>query len=128
MASHAGGWAPGTLVRFGSLDFIVTIDEGLERIQIPTRPDSLEAVIEVLLGLRLRHQEEGVLLGSQRLDFDSARLGRQLRALLGPRSTQEDLCRAIFSLANVAALLTGGEPFSPDIVAEHPPRQCSHSA
>jgi len=54
MASHAGGWAPGTLVRFGSLDFIVTIDEGLERIHIPTRPDSLEAVVEVLLGLRLR--------------------------------------------------------------------------
>jgi hypothetical protein len=29
MANHAGGWAPDAIMRFGSLDFIVTAEEGL---------------------------------------------------------------------------------------------------
>ena len=50
--------------------------------------------------------------------FDSARLGRQLQSLLGPRPTQEDLRLAIFAFANVTAQLAGEEPLSPDLATE----------
>jgi hypothetical protein len=38
MANHAGGWALGVLVHFGSLDFIVTTEGALEQIHVPAQP------------------------------------------------------------------------------------------
>jgi len=78
MANHTEGWAPGALVRFGSLDFIVTSDGSLEQIQAPVRPTDIDTTIDMLQGLRLRDQEPGT-------------------------PAQENLRCTIYSLANVAA-------------------------
>jgi len=43
MANHAGSWASGALVRFSSLNFIITLDGGLERIQAPACPSGIDA-------------------------------------------------------------------------------------
>jgi len=47
------------------------------------------------------------------------RLERQLQAVLGPHSTQDDLRCTTYALANVAAQLAGGDPISPDVMADH---------
>jgi hypothetical protein len=115
MANHAGGWAPGALVRFGSLDFI---GGGLEQIRVPVQPahtTNLNPVVEAFEGMRLRALEDRVSEDSGPLDFDYESLGSQLRVFLGPRSTQEDLHHVLFSLANVMAQLSKGEPLSPEI-------------
>ena len=56
MSNHTEGWAPGVLMHFGSLDFIVTINGGLERIQAPTRSDSV--VTNTPQGPCLHRQEQ----------------------------------------------------------------------
>jgi hypothetical protein len=53
MANHAEGWAPGALVCFGSLDFIITIGGGLEQIQSPTRFGDDNVITDTLRGLCL---------------------------------------------------------------------------
>jgi hypothetical protein len=55
--------------------------------------------------------------GSVPLDFDYESLGHQLHVFLGPRSTQEDLHHLLFSLANITAQLSGGEPLCLEIPA-----------
>ena len=92
MANHAGAWAPGALVCFGSLDFIITLGGGLERIQAPTRSGGVNTVTNTLQGLRFHRQEQDVPMTPSRCSIDSARLERQLQAVLGPHSTQDDLC------------------------------------
>jgi hypothetical protein len=79
MANHAGGWAPGALVRFRSLDFTVTIEGGLELVHIPVRPPrttNLDPVVEAFEGLRLRTPEDRASKGSWPHDFDCERLRR----------------------------------------------------
>jgi hypothetical protein len=91
MANHAGGWAPGVLVHFGSLDFIVTMRVGLEQIHVPihsTRIAILDPVVEAFEGLRLYTPWDRASRGDWLLDFDHERLRRQLRAFLGPRQTR----------------------------------------
>ena len=103
MANHTEGWAPGALVRFGSLDFIVTSDGSLEQIQAPVRPTDVDTTIDMLQGLRLRDQEPGAPAASSSDTFDSARLEHHLPAFLGRHPAQENLRCTIYSLANVAA-------------------------
>ena len=74
MANHAEGWAPGALVRFGSLYFIVTIRGGLEQIQAPKRSSGVSAVTDMLQGLRLHCHEQGAPVAPPRSGFDSARM------------------------------------------------------
>ena len=51
MASHDLSWAPGTHVRFGDLDFIVTMEGGLAMARVAVRPlhsTGLDAIAEAL--------------------------------------------------------------------------------
>jgi hypothetical protein len=64
MACHDISWVPGTRIRFGSLDFIVTAEGDLERALTPVLPSpatGLDTVIETLEGLRLRPSESHAL-------------------------------------------------------------------
>jgi hypothetical protein len=90
MANHVGGWAPGALVRFGNLDFIVTTEGGLGQVQVPVWPartTSLDPVIDAFEGMRLRTSEDSAFGDSWLLDFDFEMLGHQLHDFLGPRPT-----------------------------------------
>ena len=117
MANHTEGWDPGALVRFGSLDIIVTSDGSLEQIQAPVRPTDVDTTIDMLQGLRLRDQEPGAPAASSSDTFDSAHLEHHLPTFLGRHPAQDNLRCTIYSLANVAAQLAGGDPISLDIVA-----------
>jgi len=117
MANNDATWALETLVRFGSLDAIITIDGRLERIQTPTHSGGASTVANTLQGLHLRRREQGVPAAPPRCSFDSVRLERQLQAFRGPHTTQDDLRCTIYSLANVAAQLAGGNPISPSVMA-----------
>jgi hypothetical protein len=124
MANHAGGWAPGMLVRFGSLDFIITTKGGLEQIHVPARPihaSVLNSIVEDFGGWQLHAPEDRHPGDSPPLNFNYERLGHQLRVFLGPQPTQEDLYLTLFSLANVTTQLSGGEPLSPEIPARSVP-------
>jgi hypothetical protein len=119
MANHAGGWAPGALARFRSLDFIITMEGGLELVHVPVQPprtSNLDPVVEAFEGLWLSTPEDCASEGSGPFDFDCERMGRQLHTFLGPRSTQDDLYCILFSLANVMVQLFGGEPLSLEIL------------
>jgi hypothetical protein len=108
------------LVHFGSLDFIVTTGGGLKQIHVlvrPTRTANLDPVVEGFEGLRLHTLGGRASEGDWLLDFNSRRLRHKLRAFLGPRPTQEDLCQVLFSLTNITAQLSGGESLSPKIMA-----------
>jgi hypothetical protein len=83
MANHDRSWAPGALVRFGSLDFIISLGGGLERIQAHTHSSSVNTVTNTLRGMRLHHQED-IPASHHRSGFDTARLELQLQAVLGP--------------------------------------------
>jgi hypothetical protein len=66
-------------MRFGSLDFIVAMEEGLEPVHIPIRPPrttNFDPVVEAFEGLRLNTLEDCASEGSEPLDFDCKRLGR----------------------------------------------------
>jgi len=118
MANNTGSWASGALMRFGSLDFIVTIGGGLERIQAPTHSDGINAVTHALRDLRLRRQGDASA-SHQRSGFDIACLERQLQTFLGPRSIRDDFRCTVYTLANVAAPLAGGYPIPPNVMADH---------
>jgi hypothetical protein len=119
MANHAGGWPSGALMRFGSLDYIITMEGGLEQVRVPiqpTRAANLDPVVEAFEGLRLRAPEDRTSESSWFPDFDYKRLGCQLHAFLGPRVTQEDLLQGFFLLANITVELSGGELLSQKIM------------
>jgi hypothetical protein len=106
MANHTGGWALGTLVRFGSLDFIITMEGGMEQVHVsipPLHTINLDSVIEALEELQLRTPEACTSRSSWPLGSDHKGLHSQLSTFLGPRSTQEDLRCVLFSLANIMA-------------------------
>jgi hypothetical protein len=120
MANHARAWVPGMLVHFGSLDFIVTTGGGLEQIRVPVRPartTNPDPVVKAFEVMRLRASEDRASRVSGPLNFDYESLGHQLRVFLGPRPTQEYLRPVVFSLANITAHLSRGEPFSLEILA-----------
>jgi len=111
MANDDESWAPGMLMRFGSLDFIISLGGGLKRIQAPTHSSGIDAVTDTLRGQHLFHQGD-IPAPHHRSGFDSPRLERQLQAVLGPHSTHDDLGCTAYALANVAAQLAGGDPIS----------------
>jgi hypothetical protein len=75
-------------VHFGSLDFIVAMEWGLELVHVPVRPPrttNLNPIVKAFEGLRLSTPEDCDSEGSGPLDFDCERLRRQLHTFLGPR-------------------------------------------
>jgi hypothetical protein len=118
MANHAEGLAPGALVRFGSLDFIVTIGGGLEHIHVlvrPTRTANLGPVVEAFEGMRLRARRimppriVGPLTSIMRV------WGIKLHVFI------------LFSLANIMAQLSGGETLSLEIPTMGVPKRLPFS-
>jgi len=60
MASHGISWVPGAHVRFGDLDFIITVEGELARAHVVVQPlhsTGLDTMIEALDELRLRAPE-----------------------------------------------------------------------
>jgi hypothetical protein len=105
-------------MHFGSLDFIITMEGGLEQIHglvRPARTANLDPLVEAFEGMWLRTPEDRASKVSGPLDFNYESLGRQLRIFLVSRPTQEDLRLVLFLLANVTAQLSGGEPLSLEI-------------
>ena len=87
MASHGVSWVPGAHVRFGNLDFIVTIGGELVQAPIAVQPlhsAALDAIVEALEELRLHAPEAHAPGNDQLLSFDYGRLEHQLGAFLGP--------------------------------------------
>jgi hypothetical protein len=120
MASHGINWTLGAHVRFGSLDFIITMEgklvQALAPIQ-PPPPTSLNAIVEALEELlQLNAPEDRTPGRDQHLDFDFGRLEHQLAVYLGPHPSWEDLCALTFSFVNIMTQLAGGETLSPDIL------------
>jgi hypothetical protein len=75
-------------MRFGSLDFFVTMEEELARAPAPIRPlhsAGIDIVIEALEELQLRALEARPSGSDRLLDFDYGRMERQLYVFLGPR-------------------------------------------
>ena len=104
MAIHGVSWVPGAHVRFGNLDFIVTMEGELMQAPIavqPLHPASLNAIAKALEELQLHALEAYAPRSDQLLGFDYERLERQLGAFLGPRPSREDLRHLTFSFANV---------------------------
>jgi len=102
-------------VRFGSPDFIVTMEKEVAQAPAAVQPlhsTGLDAIVEALEELQL-HAPEAHVPGSDRLlGFDYGRLERQLDAFLRPRPSREELRYLTFSFANAMMQLAGGEPLS----------------
>ena len=87
MATHDISWVPGACVCFGSLDFIVTTEGGLEQAPAAVQPlhsTSLDTIDEAFEELRLHAPKARAPGCDQLLDFDYERLEHQLAAFLGP--------------------------------------------
>ena len=87
MASHDVSWVPGTHVRFGNLDFIVTTEGKLVQAPVVVQPlhsAGLDAITEVLGELQLHTLEARAPGSDQLLGFDYRRLEHQLGTFLGP--------------------------------------------
>ena len=89
MASHGISWVSGAHVRFGDLDFIVTVGGELALAHTAVQPLPC-------------------------IGLNYGRLERRLGTPLGPQLSREDPCHLTFSYANDVAWLTGGEPLSPE--------------
>ena len=75
MANHNVSWVPGAHVRFGSLDFVITV--GGELVRAHTAIQSFPSI-----------------------GLDHERLGRQLGASLGPQQSRENQRRLALSNDN----------------------------
>ena len=54
MAYTALSWVPGALVRFGALEFVVTLDRGLERVHVPISvTPTIDDIVEAFHSLRV---------------------------------------------------------------------------
>ena len=74
-------------MRFGSLDFFVTVEGELARAPAPINPFhsiGLDVIVETLEELQLHAPEPHASGSNPLLDFDYERLERQLDAFLGP--------------------------------------------
>ena len=79
MASHDVCWVPGMHVRFGNLDFIVTIEGELAQVPTVVQPlhsAGLDAIAETLEELQLHAPEAHAPGSDQLLSFDYGRLER----------------------------------------------------
>ena len=88
MASHGVSWVPGVHMRFGNLDFIITMEGELAQVPAIVQPlhsASLNAIAKALEELQLHAPEARAPRSDQLLGFDYGRLERQLSAFLGPR-------------------------------------------
>ena len=106
MANHNLNWVPGMHVRFGDLDFIITVEGELARAPIVVQPfhsTDLDRIIEMLNELQLHVLEAHTSGSSQLLDFDYGSLEDPLGVFLGPRLSREDLCHLTFSFTNIMA-------------------------
>ena len=113
MTSHGVSWVPGAHMRFGNVDFIVTLEGELAQVPAAVQPlhsAGLDTITEALEELQLHAPEARTLGSHQLLGFDYRRLERQLGAFLGPRLSREDLCHLTFSFANIMAQLAGESP------------------
>jgi hypothetical protein len=75
MASHDVSWTPGAHVRFGSLDFLTTVEGGLVRAPAlvqPPRSASLDTAIEALEKLQL-HAPEAQATGATSFSTSTTR-------------------------------------------------------
>ena len=72
MANHNVSWVPGAHVRFGSLDFVITV--GGELVWAQTAIQSLPSIV-----------------------LDHKKCGRQLGISLGPQQSRENQCRLALS-------------------------------
>ena len=53
MAYTTLSWVPGALVRFGALEFVVTLDRGLERVHVPASvTPAIDDIVEAFHILR----------------------------------------------------------------------------
>ena len=101
MASHGVSWVLGAHVRFGNLNFIVTMEGGLAQAPTAVQPlhyAGLDAIVEEL---ELHRPDAHAPRSNQPPSFNYGRLERQLNAFLGPRPSREDLCHLTFSFTNV---------------------------
>ena len=106
MASHGVSWVPGVHVRFGDLDFIITMEGNLAQAPAAIQPlhsTGLDVIVEALEELQLHAPEVHATESDQLLDFNYGRLERQLGAFLGPLPSWEDLHYPTFSFINVMA-------------------------
>ena len=97
-------------MRFGNLDFIITIEGELAQVPTTVQPlhsTSLDAIAEALEELQLHPPESHTPGSDLLLGFDYGRLERQLGAFLGPQPSREDLHHLTFSFTNVMVQLTG---------------------
>ena len=104
MVSHNVSWVLGVHVRFGDIDFIITMEGELAQAPTaiqPLHPAGLNVITEALEELQLHALEARAPRSNQLLGFDYGRLEHQLNAFLGPRPSQEDLRHLTFSFANV---------------------------
>ena len=88
MASHGVSWVLGAHVRFGNLDFIVTIEGELAQAPTavqPLHPTDLDVIVEAVEELQLHTPEARTPGSDQFLGFNYGRLERQLGTFLGPR-------------------------------------------
>jgi hypothetical protein len=80
-------WVPGAHVRFGNLNFFVTMEGELAQAPAPVQPlhsASIDTIVEALEELHLHALEVRALESDQLLDFDYERMECQLDAFLGP--------------------------------------------
>ena len=106
MVSHGISWVLGAHVRFGDLDFIITVGGELALAHAAIQP-----------------------LPSIGLDY--GRLECQLSVSLGPQMSREDPRCLTFSYANDMVQLAGGKPLSgtphtqrPDSASVRSPQRC----
>ena len=88
MTSHDISWVLGAHVRFGDLDFIVTMEGELAWVPVVVQPfhsTSLDVITEMLEELWLHASEARAPRSGQLLGFDYGRLEHQLGVFLGPR-------------------------------------------
>ena len=79
MASHGVSWVPGTHVRFGDLDFIITMEGELVMAPAAIQPlhsTGLDTIAEAVEELQLHALEDCTPGSDQLLGFDYGRLER----------------------------------------------------
>ena len=78
MASHDVSWVLSTHVRFGNLDFIVTMEGGLVQAPVAVQPlhfTGLDAIAEVLEELQLHPSRECFVVGTPEGHVESIHKG-----------------------------------------------------
>ena len=112
-------WAPGTTVRFGSLEFIATAEWVLVRVETPASPAASVAIEATAPQQSAATDAPPSCVGE--------RLWRQLGTFLGAASSRDDMRCVAFALANVGTQLAGGQPLPPKLLTEVAPLEVPHN-